>query len=96
MKAFIVDRYGRKGGGRLGDIPEPELRDDDVLVRVHAAGVNPLDFKIRSGGSECRFAGRPESKTLGKLRRLVAQDQFFRKILSIALPRASSSISLSR
>ena len=49
MKAFIVERYGRKGGGRLGDMPEPELRDDDVLVRVHAAGVNPLDSKIRSG-----------------------------------------------
>lgn len=49
MKAFIVERYGRKGGGRLGDMPEPELRDDDVLVRVHAAGVNPLDSKIRTG-----------------------------------------------
>ena len=30
-------------------MPEPELRDDDVLVRVHAAGVNPLDSKIRTG-----------------------------------------------
>jgi NADPH:quinone reductase-like Zn-dependent oxidoreductase len=49
MKAFIVERYGRKGGGRLGDMPEPQLRDSDVLVRVHAAGVNPLDSKIRSG-----------------------------------------------
>ena len=49
MKAFIVERYGRKGVGRLGDMPEPELRDDDVLVRVHAAGVNPLNSKIRSG-----------------------------------------------
>ena len=49
MKAFIVERYGRKGVGRLGDMPEPELRDDDVLVQVHAAGVNPLDSKIRAG-----------------------------------------------
>jgi len=49
MKAFIVERYGRKGVGRLGDMPEPELRDDDVLVQVHAAGVNPLDSKIRTG-----------------------------------------------
>jgi NADPH:quinone reductase-like Zn-dependent oxidoreductase len=49
MKAFLVERYGRKGGGRLGDMPEPELRDDDVLVRIDAAGVNPLDSKIRSG-----------------------------------------------
>ena len=49
MKAFIVERYGRKGVGRLSDMPEPELRDGDVLVRVHAAGVNPLDSKIRTG-----------------------------------------------
>ena len=49
MKAFIVERYGEKGGGRLGEMPEPELRDDDVLVEVHAAGVNPLDYKIRNG-----------------------------------------------
>jgi NADPH:quinone reductase-like Zn-dependent oxidoreductase len=48
MKAFIVDRY-RKGSGRLGEMPEPELREDDVLVQVHAAGVNPLDSKIRNG-----------------------------------------------
>ena len=49
MKAFIVDRYGTKEGGRLAEVPEPELRDDDVLVQVHAAGVNPLDSKIRKG-----------------------------------------------
>jgi len=48
MKAFIVDRYGKRSG-RLGEMPEPELRDDDVLVQVHAAGVNPLDAKIRNG-----------------------------------------------
>ena len=48
MRAFIVDRYG-KHSGRIGDMPEPQLRDDDVLVQVHAAGVNPLDSKIRDG-----------------------------------------------
>jgi alcohol dehydrogenase len=48
MKAFIIDRYGKKGG-RLGEMPEPTLREDDVLVQVHAAGVNPLDLKIRDG-----------------------------------------------
>jgi alcohol dehydrogenase len=49
MKAFVVERYGRKDGVRFGDMPEPTLRDDDVLVRVHAASVNPLDAKIRNG-----------------------------------------------
>src|SRR5437764_8626786 len=49
MKAFIVDRYGSKDGVRAGDMPEPELREDDVLVQIHAAGVNLLDAKIRDG-----------------------------------------------
>src|SRR3954451_7783341 len=48
MKAFIVDRYGSNHQLRFGDMPEPQLRDD-VLVQVHAAGVNPLDSKIRNG-----------------------------------------------
>lgn len=49
MKAFIIDGYKSKDGGRLGEMPEPVLRDTDVLVQIHAAGVNPLDSKIRSG-----------------------------------------------
>lgn len=49
MKAFILERYGKKGGVRLGEMPEPELHDDEVLVQVHAAGVNLLDSKIKSG-----------------------------------------------
>jgi len=49
MKAFIVDRYGKTGGVRIGEMPDPELREDDVLVQVHAAGVNPLDSRIRDG-----------------------------------------------
>jgi len=48
MRAFIVDRYG-KHSGRIGDVPEPEVRDGDVLVQVRAAGVNPLDSKLRDG-----------------------------------------------
>src|SRR4029450_9412442 len=49
MKAFILDRYGSADHVRAGDVPDPELREDDVLVQVHAAGVNQLDSKIRSG-----------------------------------------------
>jgi NADPH:quinone reductase-like Zn-dependent oxidoreductase len=49
MKAFVVDRYGRKDGVRFGEMPDPELRDDDVLVQIRAASVNPLDLKIRDG-----------------------------------------------
>ena len=49
MRAFIVDRYGNRDGVRIGQMPDPEMREDDVLVQVHAAGVNLLDSKIRDG-----------------------------------------------
>jgi NADPH:quinone reductase-like Zn-dependent oxidoreductase len=49
MKAFIVDRYQKNGALRLADMPTPELRDDEVLVEIHAAGVNLLDSKVRDG-----------------------------------------------
>ena len=49
MKAFVVSRYGKKNGVEAVDRPQPELRDDDVLVQIHAASVNPLDLKIRNG-----------------------------------------------
>lgn len=49
MKAFILDRYGKKQALRLGDRPEPVPGPDDVLVEVEAAGLNILDSKIRDG-----------------------------------------------
>jgi len=49
MKAYILDRYKKQAALRLGDMPEPEVRDGDVLVTVHAAGLNQLDAKIRDG-----------------------------------------------
>ncbi len=49
MKAFLIDRYSKKDPMRLGETPVPELGDDDVLIEVHAAGLNLLDSKIKSG-----------------------------------------------
>jgi NADPH:quinone reductase-like Zn-dependent oxidoreductase len=49
MKAFILDRYGSADRVRAGDMPDPEPREDDVLVQIHGAGVNLLDSKIRNG-----------------------------------------------
>src|ERR1044072_2342957 len=49
MKAFILDHYGSADQVRAGDVPDPEVREDDVLIEVHAAGVNLLDSKIRNG-----------------------------------------------
>ncbi|MBP7531743.1 MAG: NADP-dependent oxidoreductase [Ottowia sp.] len=49
MKAFVIHRYGKNEVGQIADMPEPALRDDDVLVQIHAASVNVLDIRIRSG-----------------------------------------------
>ncbi len=49
MKAFVLERYGKDNALRLAEVPHPELRDDEVLVEVHAASLNQLDSKIASG-----------------------------------------------
>src|SRR5437868_8487150 len=49
MKAFIVNRYGKKEKLQLTEIAEPIAKENDVLIQIHAAGVNLLDSKIKSG-----------------------------------------------
>lgn len=49
MKAFALTRYGKTNSVAAVEHAQPNLRDDDVLVQIHAASVNPLDLKIRNG-----------------------------------------------
>jgi NADPH:quinone reductase-like Zn-dependent oxidoreductase len=49
MKAATIRAYGGPDVLRVEELPEPVLRPRDVLVEVRAAGVNPVDCKIRSG-----------------------------------------------
>jgi len=49
MKAFIVNKYGKNSRLRAGQLPAPDIGDHDVLVRILASGVNPLDAKIMAG-----------------------------------------------
>jgi len=49
MKAFIIKRYGKKEKLHLTEIAEPVVKENEVLVQIHAAGVNQLDSKIRDG-----------------------------------------------
>ena len=47
MQAWLLDAYGRQL--RLAEVAEPVLAEDEVLIKVQAAGVNLLDAKIRKG-----------------------------------------------
>jgi NADPH:quinone reductase-like Zn-dependent oxidoreductase len=49
MKAMVQDKYGAPEVLELREIAKPELGDDQVLIRVRAAGVNPGDWAIMSG-----------------------------------------------
>jgi NADPH:quinone reductase-like Zn-dependent oxidoreductase len=55
MKAVRIHEYGGPEVLRYEDAPRPEPGEGDVLVRVHAAGVNPVDWKIRDGRSRQRL-----------------------------------------
>ncbi len=49
MKAALIDRYGSNDLVKVADIAVPRMGPLDLLVRVHAASVNPLDAKTREG-----------------------------------------------
>ena len=49
MRAVRFHEYGPASGLTLESVDRPEPRDSEVLVRVHAAGVNPIDWKFRAG-----------------------------------------------
>lgn len=50
MKASILERYDKNGCEcKVKDIPVPEVSDGEVLVKIHTAGVNPLDNMIIRG-----------------------------------------------
>ena len=49
MKALVQEEYGGPDKLELRDIPTPEVGDDDVLVRVRAASLNALDWRVMRG-----------------------------------------------
>lgn len=49
MKAARIHRFGGPEVLKFEDIPVPEPGESESLVRVYAASVNPVDYKIRSG-----------------------------------------------
>jgi NADPH2:quinone reductase len=49
MKAVYIDEFGGPEVVKTGDLPVPEVKSDQILIKVAAAGVNPVDWKIREG-----------------------------------------------
>ena len=49
MRAIVFRKYGKADVLEQAEVPDPSLSDDEVLVRVAAAGVNPLDWRLRNG-----------------------------------------------
>ena len=49
MKALVLKRYGGLDQVAFADLPRPALQPDEILVQVHAAGLNPIDYMILKG-----------------------------------------------
>ena len=55
MKAAVLHEYGGPSKLKYEDFPDPQPGAGEVLVRVEAAGINPVDWKMRSGEAKERF-----------------------------------------
>ena len=55
MKAIALREFGGRDKLERMDLPIPEMGKGEMLVRVKAAGVNPVDWKIREGWLKDRF-----------------------------------------
>jgi len=49
MKAFILKRYGKSDQVAFAELPQPAIKPDEILVQVHAVGLNPIDYMIPKG-----------------------------------------------
>jgi NADPH:quinone reductase-like Zn-dependent oxidoreductase len=58
MRAIAIEGFGGRDRLQLVDAPDPKLGPDGVLIAVRAAGVNPVDAKLREGRLDDRFPHR--------------------------------------
>ena len=55
MKAIVLHEYGPPKNLKYEDVPDPIPAEGEVLVRLAATSVNPIDYKIRSGAAKARY-----------------------------------------
>jgi NADPH:quinone reductase-like Zn-dependent oxidoreductase len=67
MKAIVQTKYGSPDDLQFKEVAKPTPKDDEVLVRIHAASLNAADFEIMRGSWTARLGGpfRPGNKILG-------------------------------
>jgi NADPH:quinone reductase-like Zn-dependent oxidoreductase len=65
MKAIILKEFGDVGNLVTADIPEPVISDNEVIVNVKAAGINPIDIKTRKGKGLARLLKESDPMILG-------------------------------
>ena len=68
MLAVVLTRFGAPDALELARVPRPQVLPGEVLVRVHAAGVNPVDWKTREG------APTPAAQSLGTAPHILGWD----------------------
>lgn len=81
MQAMVIEKYGKNVPLIQKKMPTPPIGDHDVLVEIHAASLNPIDYKIKEGkvgkqvnaykpGDE--VYGRPRKDRIGTLAEYIA------------------------
>lgn len=64
MKALVLNQYGGPEQLQIQEVSIPQIKSGEILVRIHAAGVNPVDYKIRNGSMKL-LAGKKLPRILG-------------------------------
>lgn len=65
MEAVRIHKYGKKSQPHLEEVSIPEIDENEVLVKIHAASVNPIDFKAAQGGIMRLFFNEKTPYTIG-------------------------------
>ncbi|HET7116947.1 MAG TPA: alcohol dehydrogenase catalytic domain-containing protein, partial [Hanamia sp.] len=55
MKAIQIHEFGGPDVLKYEEAPKPSPSSDEVLIKVYASGVNPVDWKIRAGLAQKKF-----------------------------------------